>query len=263
MFYVVQENVFREENYNTLIDALEHLGLDYDVVRVLPFVEKIVKLGDDPEAEYRQERRDVFVFGSLKMARISRDRGWVPGSLMTENHDFKVYREHYREELLNWDSAVYRFGDDFPMDRPFFARPVLDSKVFTGGVFDHQTWCEFRERARNNGHSTQLDESTEIQVSSVKQVQKEFRFWVVDGRVITGSLYKLGRRAVTSEVVDDEAWEYAQRMVDKFALAPAFVIDVCLADGQWKIVECGTINCAGFYKANLGKVLMALEDLYK
>ena len=40
----------------------------------------------------------------------------------------------------------------------------------------------------------------------------------------------------------------------------SFVIDICLVDNEWKIVECGCINCAGFYKADLQKLLMSLED---
>ena len=47
-----------------------------------------------------------------------------------------------------------------------------------------------------------------------------------------------------------------------YQLADAFVIDVCLADDEWKIVECGCINCAGFYKSDLMKLLISLEDFY-
>jgi len=228
---------------------------------VLPFVEQMVEL-DDPEKEVTLDRDDVFVFGSLKMARIAGKYGWRPGSLMTPNHDFNVYKEHYRENLLNWDSRVVRFADDFDTSRPFFARPCKDTKVFAGKVFDAETWVEFRDGALNNGHSTTLDRDTEVQISTVKRIQKEFRLWVVDGEVVTGSLYKLGNTPLTSEVIDEGALEFARRMIDVFQLAPAFIMDVCLADDEWKIVECGCVNCAGFYKADMSKALMAIEELY-
>lgn len=49
-------------------------------------------------------------------------------------------------------------------------------------------------------------------------------------------------------------------MTNKFELADAFVMDVCRTESGLKIVECGCINCAGFYDINLQKLLWALEE---
>jgi hypothetical protein len=51
-------------------------------------------------------------------------------------------------------------------------------------------------------------------------------------------------------------------MVDIFQICDAFVIDVCLTKNGWKIVECGSVSCAGFYDADMQKIIFALEDLY-
>ena len=51
-------------------------------------------------------------------------------------------------------------------------------------------------------------------------------------------------------------------MIKIYQLADSFVMDVCLTDGEWKIIECGCINCAGLYKANIPKLLMSIEDFY-
>jgi hypothetical protein len=48
-------------------------------------------------------------------------------------------------------------------------------------------------------------------------------------------------------------------MVDIYQLADAFVIDVCLTDNGWELVECNCINCAGFYLCNMQKMVMELE----
>jgi hypothetical protein len=63
------------------------------------------------------------------------------------------------------------------------------------------------------------------------------------------------------ENYDDETrfTEFAQRMVDKFQVAEAFVLDVCEADDELKVVEVNCINCAGFYRADMYKLTMALE----
>ena len=36
----------------------------------------------------------------------------------------------------------------------------------------------------------------------------------------------------------------------------------CLTDNGWKVVECGCINCAGFYKSDLQKMIMSVEDYF-
>jgi hypothetical protein len=51
-------------------------------------------------------------------------------------------------------------------------------------------------------------------------------------------------------------------MVDLYKVAPAFVMDICLTPDGWKIVEINCVNCSGFYRGDLQKLVMALEDLY-
>jgi hypothetical protein len=284
MFYIIQENVFREQHYDMLEKALTRMNLQHVKVRIFPFVDKIARIDDIPEGvedltvqdfhsgnynvddlpDFDPGREDVFVFGAIKLARIVKNKGWYPGSMMNENHDYMVYKEHYKENLLNYDSQIFKTSDKFswlPGERKFI-RPTQDTKSFTGQVFYEKEWEEFIENYLYNYKSEIFNEETLIQVSTVKEIYKEIRFWVVDGKVITGSQYRLGNQTLYDEYYEDEAKEFAQSMVDKFQLAKAFVIDVCLTDSGWKVVECGCINCAGFYKADLQKVITALEDLF-
>ena len=39
MYYVIQDNTFREENFYVLINTLERLNIQYEIVKVLPFIE--------------------------------------------------------------------------------------------------------------------------------------------------------------------------------------------------------------------------------
>jgi hypothetical protein len=58
MYYIIQENTFREENYDIIWQTLDRMNLPYEIVKVLPFLE---------DFEYKTDRKDVFCFGSLKM----------------------------------------------------------------------------------------------------------------------------------------------------------------------------------------------------
>lgn len=255
MFYIIQENLFKEEGHNRLINTLEKFGLGYELVKVLPFIE---------EVEFNTKETNVFVFGSLKLARLAKNYNWTPGAVVTENHDYNVYSKHYKENLLNYDSRVVRFGDDFEwIYDQHFIRPCLDSKVFTGKVFNESEWPEFKERMLTGGHTHSLTEDTLIQVATPKYLTQEVRCWVVDGKIVTQSTYRRGSFLVYDEIVDQDAIDFAQSMVDIFQLSPTFVIDVGLTRDGWKVIECGSTSCAGYYDANIQKLIEALEGYYE
>jgi hypothetical protein len=228
--------------------------LDYELVKVLPFIEDV---------EFKTERKDVFVFGSLKLARLSKKYGWKLGALVTPNHDYNVYSKFYKENLLNFDSRVVNFGDDFIWNHEqHFIRPCLDSKTFTGKVFDESDWLSFKDRMLAHPEDTSLRVDTQIQVASPKNIKQEIRCWVVNGKIVTQSLYRRGYFLIQSNLVDEEAIDFAQKMVDIYQLAETFVIDIGLTDDGWKIIECGSTSCAGFYDADMQKLMIALEEMY-
>lgn len=131
MHYIIQENVFRDQHYNLVISALERLQLTYE----------IVSLNDTDSFEFKSKRKDVFCFGSIKLARIAKKNAWHPGSLMNENHDYSVYAEYWQEHMLNWDSKIQdlKTAIAFGGGRKFI-RPTQDSKIFGGQLFDAQEW---------------------------------------------------------------------------------------------------------------------------
>ncbi len=254
MYYVIQEDTFNEKGHARLLEALDRLGLPYEIVKVLPFIE---------EFEFTTKRKDVFCFGGLKMARLAPQYGWTPGVLMTPNHDFTVYRNHYQDNLMNFDSKVYQFGEDFGWALgPYFIRPCQDTKSFSGQIFDLISWQKFRHMAMDGTYHSQLTPETLIQVAPMKRVQKEFRFWIVDGKIVTGSQYKMGTRPYFNNDVDPVAVDFCERMISLYQLADAFVMDIGLVNDRWKIVECGCINCAGFYEADMQKLIIALEEKF-
>ena len=74
----------------------------------------------------------------------------------------------------------------------FFIRPTEDRKIFAGqivtkGEFD--VWVTNTLNAHKDGYTT-LTPDTEVIVSEVKNIHSEWRFFVVDGKIVTGSLIK-------------------------------------------------------------------------
>jgi hypothetical protein len=253
MYYVIQENLFKERHYQLLIDLMERYGFEHEIVKLIPFVHDI---------QFKTQRKDVFCFGSVSMSKVAKRYGWNPGSLMNENHDFDVYSKQYGlENMLNGDGVVINFSDPLPFDNDeFFARPTEDSKLFTGQVFSRKAWEEYTQTASERESVNVATDDTKILLAPVKYIQQEVRCWVVGGKVVTASRYKLGNRVVY-ENYDNESFfiDYAQKMVDIYQPAEAFVLDICLLKDELKIVEVNNINSAGFYDCNMMKLITALE----
>jgi hypothetical protein len=271
MHYVIQENLFQERHFQTLIDSLEKMRLDYTVVRIFPFVDKVVRLVDIPDENYELDSlpdfdppdKKIFVFGAIKLSKIAEDRGWTPGSMMNSNHDFMVYRDFYGDNLLNYDSKIMTLSEKIEWDNHFdlkFIRPTKDNKAFAGNLFTMFEWEDLIENYLHNFKGPELNENTQIQISTPKNMMKEVRFWIVNGQIVTCSQYRLGANLVLDENVEDEAKDFVRKMIGIYQLADAFVMDVCLTDDGWKIVECGCINCAGFYKSDVQKIIISIEE---
>lgn len=249
MYYVIQENVFRDIHYDLILQTVERLQLDYEVIQ----------LNKSEIVHAKTERTDVFCFGSIKLARLAAKFNWHPGSLMNSRHDYEVYSAYWKAHLLNSDSQVQSVGSLNQFDGLRFIRPTKDSKLFTGQVFSAPAWLDTKMKLQEAGKN--LKEM--IQIAKPKTIFQEIRCWIVDRKVVTASTYKVGTSVRYTEFIDEAGIDFASEMAELFQPADAFVLDICLTDSGWKIVEANCINSAGFYAANLQKLVIALEDHYQ
>jgi hypothetical protein len=171
MYYIIQNNLFREEGLNNLISNLKRFNIPFEVVN----------LNKNDFINFNTNRKDVFCFGSLKMARLSKKYNWNPGALITKNHDYTVYSKYYKENLLNYDSKIMKISDIINWDNNdnFFIRPCLDSKIFTGKIFNQHIWEETQQHLLNDKrYNILITADTLIQVAKIKNIQQEIRCWV-------------------------------------------------------------------------------------
>ncbi|WP_437301627.1 ATP-grasp domain-containing protein [Sorangium sp. So ce426] len=80
--------------------------------------------------------------------------------------------------------------------------------------------------------------------------------FVVDGEVVTGSMYRpSGDSHLPRELID-----FAERAASRWAPASVFVLDVARVDGAWKIVECNCFNGSRFYSADVERVVRTVSE---
>jgi hypothetical protein len=254
MHWILQSSLFNDREWNQLTAVLNRFDIPYSVHKVIPFVGELI-----PEAKPASER--VICFGSYSMRHSARKFGWTPGVYDLEPYDFLVQREHWGKEMLNSDSVVVPFKD-VKIRKPMFLRPANDGKVFAGKIYEPDEFhkWQFNVVAMNYDYGNSLTNDTLIQVSEPKQIYAEYRFWIVEGKIVTWSLYKRGSKVIYSSDVDGHVLKYAESIPVDW-LPKALVLDVCETDQGMKIMEINTINSAGFYAADILKLVMALEDI--
>jgi hypothetical protein len=176
--------------------------------------------------------------------------------------------------MLNADSEVKAFRD-VVLTEPTFIRPIDDSKYFAGKVFEPDEWNTWRAGIVDAGYDygNSLRPETLVQVCKPKVIYAEYRYWIVDGAIVTRSLYKRGNRIIYDNNVDMRFDRYVSVVIrndNTLAvynppkwLPPAFVIDVADTPNGIKIVEINTLNSAGFYAGNVQDIVLALEFLEK
>ncbi|WP_196887410.1 ATP-grasp domain-containing protein [Aureivirga sp. CE67] len=255
MYYIVQKNVFRDPRYDEIFHVLDSLNLPYEEVIFYP---------NSNEFFLETDRKDVFVYGSVKLAKVCADFDWNPGSFYGGNHEYEKYAKGFGEYILNHGSFITQFSDSFSWEenQKYFIKPSIDAKVFTGKVFTESEWKDFTYETLNNNENTRITAETLIQVSKYHKIIKEARVWIVNQKVVTSSYYLFHDQAGFEENVSNEGLDFAQKMAKIYNVADAYVMDVCETFEGWKIVEVNCINSAGFYKGDVKKIILVLEEMY-
>src|SRR5687767_13929858 len=96
-----------------------------------------------------------------------------------------------------------------------------------------------------------------------KEIWSETRTWVVDGKVVTASGYKLGtlKRYTTPEQIDPRITSFANECAQIWSPNRAYVLDVAETEDGLKIAEINNLNSAGWYRFDMQKMIMSLEAL--
>jgi len=257
--WIIQENIFKETAYDELIAVLERFNIPYSIHKVVPFVGEI-----QPDV---MPEGPVICFGSYSMRHIAKKRGWFPGVFDLEPVNFKEQMRHWGSHMLNADAIVCKFSEAKITSASAFLRPIEDSKVFAGKVFTDQELTEWQHSiiTMGNDYGSSMNGDTLVQVCPVKEIYSEYRYWIVDNKIVTKSMYKRGRTIHYSNDIDRRFDTFVSSLtcgpfsVDYWRPHDAYCIDVCDTPDGIKVVEINTVNSSGLYAANMTDLVMALD----
>lgn len=257
MHWILQDNMFAETGWEEMRACLQRFDIPFSVHKVIPFVGELLPA---PALSHT----NVICFGSYSMRHVARRLQWTPGVFDLFDMDFVRQLEHWGEHMLNAGSRVSRFAEASFFADQLFVRPVNDCKYFAGKVFTRAEFEDWQHKVvelqLSDGSS--LTPDTLIQLSAPIQIYAEYRFWIVKGEIVTQSLYKRGSRVYYASDVDPRFHDFVKARLQEWLPHESLVIDVCDSELGLKIVEINTMNAAGFYAADMQKLVLALEAGY-
>lgn len=214
----------------------------------------------------------VVFHGSLQGAEVAKKSGMT----VYENADQLLCSYYYPrigDMCLNRRHVFLPFGSltnmkDFLLSTLgagsgcLFVRPDSNRKLFSGQVITRETWD--RDVEFLGFYDDVVKPETMVVVAPPVNVVKEWRFFVSQGRVITGSLYVTGRdhtRRPADSVALSRAADFVEECTNRgYDPSPVWVLDLCeTSSGGHHILEVGSFSSAGLYAADTDLLVRAVN----
>jgi hypothetical protein len=260
--WIIENGDLEHQNWTAIAAYLKETGREVFRPKYAPFTYESVK---SPFGE----EDCVVAFGCLGLVRsVGRWNKWVPGVWCDWdkmkcsyylNHwwDYSVHHRvgFYPLEMV-WKEKDFLY-ETFAKDEHVFIRPDDNFKTFNGELVAIEHWDSFRR----NVECYEPASHTLCMVSMPVKIAAEWRFVVADGKIVTGSQYRLNRSSELSPDIDPLAQVFAEKVLNESAWRPhsLFVMDICRVEsGEYKVVEIGSINGAGLYCCDIPKVVEAV-----
>lgn len=292
MHWIIQTNFYKPDeppwqHYENFIESLRRAGIRYTIVSIAPFSQELIpEITTEPNEHY-------IVFGSIAMTEIAYKRNWHPGVCNQDGQfDQRVWGKAYGKLALNHDAAFLEFKNIPKFQGMVFLRPVHDFKSITGCLVNWEWVYTQQQRLKSVDVNYRADRrtlcaDTPVAIASPKKLLREYRFFIVDGKVLAGSQYRVDGEKVTQDTLkpgncSDLITEFhgvaalgtAEAAIEKYSPASAYSLDIAvISNGKGstvcggkfpvcKIIEINCINHSGFYEADMSPVIKELEHYY-
>jgi len=210
MYWLLQENIYQEQKWQELIDTLQRMGIQHSVHKVVPFSGDLIPFPEN--ITYSAYSKNVWAMGSLAMENVCKANFWAPGVIPVPSYDVMI--KHWGDRMLNADAfitTVEQVADrkawfhGFDSSNQLFVRPVDDSKFIKGQLMNEQELFDWATNICKLGANdgSNVNAQSKVMIAKRKNIQQEVRFWIVDGKIATYSLYKLGSTITYSGALVD------------------------------------------------------------
>lgn len=257
--WAIQTNLLAEDQVRAVWAAAEKAGARTQEVVVIPF-------SDDLGNEVPLLDGVVIPYGSTKLTRLGMERHWEGLCFDPETFRVNVWNEN-RNDMLNQHVRQMSVREcmaameDEPEDSVWFVRPVEDLKHFNGTVTVAKEIRRWMSSVDSGNFSFAAE--TQMIVAPPQTIHAEWRYFVVGGQVVDGSLYREAGQKLSKYVIEPELYAQAQALADSWLPHPTCVMDVAQTDEGLKVIEFNTFNSSGFYAHDIAKIVTAATEHFR
>ena len=205
--------------------------------------------------------RPVLFYGSCRFIRnVVQSGRWHPGAYY-DDHTFRFSTSlrHWGARMLNGAVDLLPLGSfdagRYAAQREIFVRPDRGLKELSGCVWPVGDFAKYVEKLRASGGPAL---EIPIVIGPKQRIDTEWRLFIVDGRVSTGCRYERYGDPDYSTEIPPDLITFAEDAAAVWSPARAFVLDIATVDENLFILEFNGINSAGFYRADVGRLVSDL-----
>lgn len=252
--FIIQNNLLAENDLRQMQSVCERNHIPYEDVTVIPFTKELPKFTIDKDNIYYGSTTFINnVYEQLKPKGVFFD----PDKFLMSNY-VKQWGEHMLNDQATFTTLSKLVDEPYDDNDEFFIRPNADNKAFEGQVM------EFKDIKNWQKNLTQFDNvdplsDMEIMISEPYNIKKEWRNFIVNGKIVTASKYRENFRVHKSATdMPTGMLNFVKERIKEYQPATAFAMDIALCGGGYFIIECGCINSVGFYHGDIEKIILAL-----
>jgi len=257
--WVIQNNLSSENgDYNKMVLACNELGLESEGIQVIPF-------SPDIPSHTIDDKINIYYGATTLMYNLYHQYN-KPKGLFFDEEKFSMenYLNIWGEHMINHGSKVTTFKEisqeNISDDELFFIRPDADDKSFAGEVMSFgriKTFLSGITKADN----VILNEDTKIVIGTPYNITKEWRNYVVNGKVVTSSMYRKNFKLhKDGKDIPLDMIRFVEDRCKEYMPDACFAMDIALCGGDYYIIECGCINSVGLYHADIKKLIESISN---
>lgn len=259
--WILQKNLTKPETLARIKNALTKADETWEEIEVIPFSNQLPYL--------KNQHAFPIPYGSTTfMLNAFQDKNYQQGVFYHPEHfQMKNYAAQWGNHILNHDGQCMEFGKIATIKstafQKWFVRPNHDGKEFSGRV---DTFEALKNWSQKICALDLLDfnAATEIWIAKPQKIDKEWRLFIVDNKIISVSKYmENGELKESATDIPTEMLQFTRERIKEYQLSDVYVMDIAKVQQQFKIIECNCFNGTGFYHHDIEKIVRAINHFIR
>lgn len=203
---------------------------------------------------------NLIPYGSTSLLAHAKEAKWRH-AFTNDEFNVKTYLQRH-EYMLNRDTIIMSLSAArlvLPTKPQWFIRPADDSKIFAGHTAPSDQSLIWIDRLMAND-CYGIDGNTLVALSSPKVIDMEWRYFIVEGQIITGSSYRRSDSTFRYRETDPAVLREAQELANHWLPHECCVMDVALWKDKVHVVEFNELNSSGFYDHDVTALVRAVSE---